>query len=202
MPLQEDTEGFTEIAMGPQQQQDPNAPRHGLYVEFYMNAVQDPVETLAQGRAIHRELPYVMIMVPGDKGSVVRRPVRIGQSPKHDNNRFHNEYVAFMQQKEQPIEGTLLEDWPELNVAQVMDLQHLGIKTIEHMAELNDSAVQKHMGLADLKNKAKAYMTQAAKSVPKKQLEAALKERDNELETMQNTMEAMQSEMAELRKGK
>ena len=47
MALQEDNEGFTDIALGPQGG-DPNKPRHGLYVEFYMNAVQDKEESLKQ----------------------------------------------------------------------------------------------------------------------------------------------------------
>lgn len=202
MALQEDTEGFTEIALGPQAQHDPNKPAHGLYVEFYMQAAPDPAETLKQGRPIHKEIAYVMIMVPGDKGAIVRRPVRTGHDPKHDNNRFHNEYVAFLQNKDAPVEGMLLDQWDELNTAQVMDLQHLGIKTVEHLANLNDTAVQKFMGLADLKNKAKAHLEVTGRGASIGQMQAELAKRDNDLATMAETLKAMQEEMAELRKGK
>ena len=97
MPLIADTEGFTDLAFGPDvQTQQPNMPnRHGLYVEFYMHPVQDKAETIKAGRPIYNEKPYVMIMVPGDKASIIRRPVRTGQKPGDDNNRFHNEDVAF-----------------------------------------------------------------------------------------------------------
>ena len=82
--------------------------KHGMVVEFYMNSVQDKVESNEQGRPVWHEVPYVMVRVPGQNQQVVRRPVRTGQHPMHDNNRFHNEYVAFLQQKEQPTEGTPL----------------------------------------------------------------------------------------------
>ena len=191
-----------DLALGPEQQmqQNPNQPRHGLYVEFYMHAIPDKEQTLAQGRPIHKEVAYIMIMIPGDKSQIVRRPVRTGQDPMHDNNRFHNEYVAFMQQKDAPVDGMLIEQWSEMNTAQVMDLQHIGIRTVENLAELNDTVLQKYMGLADLKNKAKKFLAASNRGASKKQLENELAKRDNEMQTMQAVMEEMQKELAELKK--
>ena len=206
---QEDLEGsFTEMALGsPQGQQmpvgqAPQGPRHGLYVEFYMHAEEDAKATLEAGRPIHKETAYVMIMVPGDKGSIVKRPVRLGSHEKHDNNRFFHEYTAFLQSKAAPIEGMLLEDWKEVNAAVVLDLQHLGIRTVEDVADLNDSSLGKYMGLSDLKTKAKKYLEQAKVGAPKKQLEAALKERDNKIETQDEAIAEMQKTIAELKAGK
>lgn len=200
--IQEDKEGiFTDLAM-PQPQQPGTTPKHGLYVEFYKHAVKDAARTLEEGRDIHKEVDYVMIMVPGDKGSIVRRPIRTGQDPKHDNNRFHNEYVAYLQNKEVPVEGTMLETWPELNTAQVLDLQHLGIKTVEHLANLNDTAVQQYMGLVDLKQKAKLYVEAMASGAPMKQMEAALKDRDNQINSQANAIEEMAKRIQDLEQGK
>lgn len=195
-------QNLIDVAMGPDPamlQQNPDQPRHGLYVEFYMHPVPDKAETLKQGRPIHKEVAYVMIMIPGDKGAIVRRPVRTGQDKNHDNNRFHNEYVAFVQNKDAPVDGMLLEHWKELNSAQVMDLQHIGIKTVEHLAELNDTVVQKFMGLADLKNRARKHLATSSRGASKKLLEAELEKRDNDMATMRGVMEAMQEELAQLK---
>jgi hypothetical protein len=55
MPLSQDTEGFTAIAMGdPMQQQG-----HGLYAEFYMHPVHNEAESEEQGRPIYEEKEYV-----------------------------------------------------------------------------------------------------------------------------------------------
>ena len=196
-------QNLIDMAMGPDQQmrQNPDQARHGLYVEFYMHPVADKEETLKQGRPIHKEVAYVMIMVPGDKGQVVRRPIRTGQDPKHDNNRFHNEYVAFLQNKDAPIEGMLLQHWNELNTAQVMDLQHIGIKTVEHLADLNDNVMQKYMGLSDLKTRAKKHLAATNRGASKKVLEAELGKRDNEIETLKQALAEQGEAIAELRKG-
>ena len=190
---------LVDMAMGPELQQNPDQTRHGLYVEFYMHAIPDKEKTLEQGRPIHKEVAYVMIMIPGDKGQIVRRPVRTGQHPNHDNNRFHNEYVAFIQNKDAPVDGMLLEHWNELNKAQVMDLQHIGIKTVEHLADLNDTVLQKFMGLADLKTKAKKHLSATSRGASKKQMEAELAKRDNEIDTLNSTVEDMAVQLKEMR---
>ena len=188
--------------VGPQQAQPLQRNQHGLYVEFYTNPVQDKKESENQGRPIYRETPYIMIMVPGDKNSVVRRPVLTGQHPRHDNNRFHNEYIAFRNGLVAPIEGTMLSEWPQITRSQVLELQHLGIKTIEHLADLNDSNAGQFMGLSDLKRKAKTYLELTKDDQPLVKMQAELAERDNKIETIENVMSEMQAELAELKGAK
>lgn len=204
--IQEDIDGtFTDMAFGAAQGQQmpvgqaPQGPRHGLYVTFDMKAVEDPEATLKAGRPIHKEVAYVTIMVPGDKGSIVHRPVRLGSNEKHDNNRFFHEYTAFIQRKAAPVVGTLLSDWNDVNAAVVLDLQHLGIRTVEDVADLNDSSLSQYMGLSDLKTKAKKFLAASAASAPKKQLEAELKERDNKIATQDEAIAEMQKTIAELK---
>ena len=204
MPLQPDDMNFTELAMGPEvQQQQPGMPnRHGLYVEFYMEAVQDKAASLAEGHPKFKDMPYVMIMVPGDKGSVIRRPIRTGQNPTHDNNRFHNEYVAFLQKKESPVEGFPLEEWAQLTKSQVLELQHFGFKTVEHLADVTDTNAQKFMGLFDLRNKARVFLKASKDEAPMQQLQAEIEHRNELLEAMQNQMDEMSNELAGLKGGK
>ena len=174
--------------------------QHGMVVEFYMHSVQDQKKSDDEGRPVWGEVPYVMIRSPGQNSQIVRRPVRTGQHPTHDNNRFHNEYVAFVQQKDQPFEGTPLTEWPVLNASQVKELAHFGIKSVEHLANLNDANAQNAMGLADLKTKAKRWLESIQTNGPVAKLEADLKERDNKISTLEQAMKEMQSELKKLKK--
>ena len=176
--------------------------RHGMIVEFYMHSVKDKAASEDQGRPIWNEVPYIMVRVPGQNQQVVRRPIRTGQNPMHDNNRFHNEYIAFLQKKEQPLEGVPLAEWPELNNSQILELAHYGIKTVEHLAEMNDSNTQNAMGLTDLKTKAKRWLASVDSGVPIAKLEAELGERDNQISTLTNVVEEMQKELKKLKKAK
>ena len=200
---QVDDMNFTELAMGPEiAARQPNMPnRHGLYVEFYMEAVQDKIASLEAGHPKFKDTPYIQIMVPGDKGAVIRRPVRTGQSPDHDNNRFHNEYVAFVQQEKAPVEGYPLEQWAQLTKSQVLELQHFGFKTVEHLAEVTDTNAQKFMGLFDLRDKAKSFLKLSKDEAPMQLLQAEIEHRNDQLLSMQSQMEEMANELAEL-KGK
>ena len=202
--MRQDDMNFTELAMGPEvQQQQPGMPnKHGLYVEFYMEAVQDKAESLKAGHPKYKETPYVMIMVPGDKGSVIRRPIRVGQHPSHDNNRFHNEYVAFLQQEKAPIDGFPLEEWAQLTKSQVLELRHFGFKTVEHLADVTDTNAQKFMGLFDLRDKARVFLKASKEEAPMQQLQAEIEHRNELLESMQNQMKEMSAELAELKGGR
>lgn len=205
MPPLEDTEGFTELALGPdigQQQQGQMPNKHGLYVEFYLEAIPDPAKTLEAGHPKFKEVPFVMIMVPGDKTSVIRRPVRTGQHPKHDNNRFHNEYVAFMQKKDAPVDGYPLDQWAALTKSQVLELQHFGFKTVEHLAGITDTNAQKGMGLITLRDKARVFIEASKEGAPLLRMHEELKTRDDLIAALQMQMEEMKAELGDMKKPK
>ena len=129
-----DSEGFTELAMGkdgPQSNQE-----HGLYVEFYMHAVQDQAASLEANRPIFTEKEYVKIMTPGNKTAVIDRPVRIGFSAANDNNRFAQEYTMFKRATdgESPeFVGTPLAEWAQISKSQCLELQHFHVKSVEQL---------------------------------------------------------------------
>ena len=203
MPQLDDM-NFTEIAMGPEvQQQQQNMPnKHGLYCEFYMEAVRDAPASLEAGHPKFKDLPYIMIMVPGDKASIVRRPVRTGQHPDHDNNRFHNEYVAFMQGEKVPLEGLPLSEWPLMTKSQVLELNHFGIKTVEHLAEVTDTNAQKFLGVFALREKARTYIEASKNDAPFQQLHAEIDARNDQISELTNVVAAMKDELAELKGAK
>ena len=199
---QEDMEGFTELALGPdvgQQQQGQMPNKHGLYVEFYLDAVPDPAATLEAGHPKFKEVPFVMIMVPGDKTSVIRRPVRTGQHRKDDNNRFHNEYVAFLQKKDAPVDGYPLTEWAAISKSQVLELQYFGFKTVEHLANITDTNAQKGMGLITLRNKARLFIETSKEGAPLLRMQEELKGRDDLIAALQMQMDEMKTELGNIK---
>lgn len=185
------------------QQSNPQTPSaHGLFVEFYMFPKQNEEKSNEEGRPIFEEKPYIMIMVPGDKSSIVRRPVRTGMHPKDDNNRFHNEYQAFMQKKDQPLEGTPLAQWPQITRAIVLELEALNVRTVEHLGNMPDTFASQYMGMQDLKQKANKWLELTKSEAPMQQLQAELLERDSLIASQGSAIEALQAELAQMKKPK
>jgi hypothetical protein len=165
--------------------------QHGLHVQFYTHPLQNAARSLEEGRPSFTDTAYVMIMVPGDKDSVVRRPVRIGGGPKDDNVRFALEYQAFQANKEQPIEGTPLAEWPQITVSQIKELEYAGVRTVENLAGMADVKASQFMGLQDMKKKANDWITNTKDDAPMVRLNAELALRDNEIEVMRQQLDEL-----------
>ena len=166
----------------------PHRATHGLHVQFYMHPLQDSTKTIEEGRPIFKDTPYVMIMVPGDKDSVVRRPVRVGTHPKDDNMRFAGEFQAFQANKEQPIEGTPLAEWPHITASEIREMEYFGIRTVENLAGLADVKASQFMGMQDKKKKANEWLENTKDGAPMVRLNAELALRDNEIEVMKQQL--------------
>lgn len=169
----------------------PQQSQHGLHVQFYMHPLQNSTRTLEEGRPIFIETPYVMIMVPGDKDSVVRRPVRMGVGPKDDNIRFAVEFQAFQANKDQPVEGTPLAEWPLITASQIKEMEYFGVRTVENLAGMADVKASQFMGLQDMKKKANEWLTSAKDEAPMVRLNAELALRDNEIEVMRQQLDEL-----------
>ena len=150
------------------------------YAEFYMNAKQNEAKSKEEGRPIYDEVPYVMIMVPGDKDNVVRRPIR-----DSDKQRFPKQWQAFENKQEQPQDGTPLAQWPQLGRGQVEELKFFGVHTVEALAAMPDTAAQKFMGLNKLRQQAKDFIKSAKSNAPIQQLRAENDELKDQIAVMQ-----------------
>ena len=161
-----------------------------VYAQFFLHPKKDEAASLEEGRDIFIEIPYVKIMVPGDKDNIVVRPVR-----DQDKQRFPRQWQAFQNNEEEPMNGTPLTEWAFINRGQVEELKYFGIRTIEDLANSPDSQTQKFMGIASLKQKAKMYLEDA-------KLQAPLNKLTEENALLKAQMEEMQKEIAELQKPK
>ena len=191
--MQVDTEGFTDMAFGKEQGDG----GHGLYAEFYAHPVQNQQKSADEGRPIYEDLDYIRIMVPGDKSSVIERPIRFGPTPMHDNNRFAREYALYKQGAEQVLVGTPLTEWPVISRSQCKELVHFNVKTVEQLADMPDTAVQNFSGVGVLRNLAKKFIVQAKEGAPLVQMQNELAKRDEDIEALREQVNALVDELGE-----
>ena len=161
-----------------------------VYAQFFLHPKKDEAASLEEGRDIFIEIPYVKIMVPGDKDNIVVRPVR-----DQDKQRFPRQWQAFQNNEEEPMNGTPLTEWAFINRGQVEELKYFGIRTIEDLANSPDSQTQKFMGIASLKQKAKMYLEDSKLQAPLDKLQA-------ENDTLKAQMADMLEQIKELQKPK
>jgi|TARA_R110001632_G_scaffold171351_4_gene290569 hypothetical protein len=201
----EDNEGFTQVAIGTEGANRAFAnveqQKHGLFAQFYMHPKQNAVMTLEKGRPIYDETEYIRIIVPGDKASVVERPVRMGNHPNSDNVKFAQEYAAFKTNKEQHVTGTPLKQWPPISRSQALEMEYFNVRTVEQLAELSDVHTQKFAGLVSLRELARRFMQHANAMAPLSQMQAALDESTNAINTLNTQVQAQAAELALFRAG-
>lgn len=164
-----------------------------LFVEFSHEPIQDKKASEEKGRPIFKNVEFIKIMVPGRQDYVHR------QARWDDIERFPKQYERFKQKETQKVDGTPLTAWPLLNKAQVEELKHFNIHTVEQLASVSDSAGQNFMGFNNLKQKAQLFLEAAEEGAPLSKLQSELEEKDNQIETMQKQIADLQAVVDELR---
>lgn len=162
-------------------------PQGGVFIQFYMDAVEIKAESEKQGRPIFRDMPHIRKMIPGDSTNVVERVAK-----DHDIKMYPREWEAFQRQQVTGVSGTPLEQWPQVTRAQVKEAKYFEVHTVEQMAELSDMSCQRMgMGFAELRTKAKAYL-EAAKGTAAQTAQAAENQR------LHDEIEALKAQLAEM----
>ena len=185
---------FPEIPM-PRPDESRYAYDNRLYVEFYRKPVQHDAKSREAGRAIYDEVDYVRIHTPGDKSSVIERPVTA-----MDAERFADRYNKWKSGQEEAVSGTPLTAMPGMTAAKVEEYRFFKITTIEQLADAADNLGQKFMGFQGDKARAKAFMEVAANNAPIEKMNAALQERDATIEQLNSRIDAMQAQIGKLGK--
>ena len=149
-----------------------------LHVEFYMF-----------DKAPYKDMPFVRIMVPGDKTNIIEQPAR-----EHHKERFIRQWLHFQSKNSDGLViGTKLEQWnkdkPEdFNDHQLAELQILKFQTVEQVATATDAQLQRiGMGAAGLRERARGYLTQRNQS-----------ESSSELAKTRSELDELKAQMASL----
>lgn len=153
-----------------------------LYVQFYSDAVDDEEASRKEGRLMCREVDFVMIMVPGDKYSIIRRPVQ-----PRDIQRFRDRYEAYRRGVDHvTASGTPLKMVSWLSKPQVKELEFLGCATLEQLANMPDSVSQKYMQIQKLKQQARDAIQAAKDAAPLLILREEIDKKDAELSELRS----------------
>lgn len=166
-----------------------------LYVEFTRKPRLHPAKSREAGRAIYEEADYVRIYVPGDKSSVVERPVT-----EMDVQRFADRYKKWKAGQQEAVIGTPLTALPGMTPAKVEEYRYFKIVTVEQLADANDGLGQKFMSFQQDKQRAKAFMEVAANNAPIEKMNEELSKRDAEIENLKTMVEALQAAQSSKRK--
>jgi biotin operon repressor len=150
-----------------------------LFVQFNMEPHHNQAKSALEGRPIFEEREYIMIMVPGDKDSIVHRPAM-----ESDKQRFWDRYERWKSKVgDHTTTGTPLKMVPWLNSSQVKELEYFNVYTLEQLAALSDNHAQKFMGINALRQRAKDAITASKESAPLTAIRAELDEKENQLQT-------------------
>jgi hypothetical protein len=154
---------------------------------FFLESVQDVVASETQGRPIFRDEERVEIIMPGNPNT---RPVaRVTDEHKQ---RWPKEYEAFRQGMEVSPDGTPLEEWSILKRSQVLELKALGFKTVEHIRDMDDLAIQRiGMGGRRLKEAADIFLDDANRVALESRLSADNERKDAEIAALRRQVEEM-----------
>lgn len=164
----------------------------GAAVAFNMQPVPDE----AAGPGKFKEVPYVRIVIPGDRNSGVHRPY----NEKKDTQRLGEVFRKWKADQAVPLEGTPLENWAGCSRSQVEELKHFHVRTVEQLAGMTDAnAARLGLGYPELRQRAKDYVAQQDGAAPLEALRTELQAAKAELAAAQEALEEARASIRTMR---
>lgn len=163
---------------------------------FYIKQKQDQKKTLQEGRPIFCDQEYVEIRIPGDNKNIIDRKVL-----EKDIKRWPDIYKQFKDGVEAVVEGTPIDQWNSLSASRAMELKAMRIMTVEQLAGLPDTIIQKiGMDGHTLSTKAKAFINTARESGFAEKLAVENQRLKNDVEFLKESMAPLVDKLEELSK--
>jgi cell division protein FtsB len=161
---------------------------------FHIATSEDRVASEREGRLICVDEERVELIFPGNPHT---KPVF--KVTQEYIQRFPKEYEAFKAGQTISAVGTPLEDWPRLKPGHIMELKHLGFRTVDDLAKMGDLDVQRiGMGGMALRNAALAFLDDAEAGALTSQLQAQnakFESRNVELEAKVDQLSALVNQL-------
>ena len=155
---------------------------------FFMRAIKHDFNSKIAGRNIYVDVPYVEILTPGSRDTLVT------EATEHYQRRFPKQWAAFEARQEAPMEGTPLAEVPWLGRSQVAELNFMNVKTVEQLLNMPDNLGQGVMGFQQLKERAKRFMDAAAGEAVTAKLDAQIEAQNLQIEKLQKQIADMMAE--------
>lgn len=129
------------------------AMNYGITPVFFLDPVINPKKSAEAGRPIADNVEKVRLFIAGDPYMQPVHPVDQSQI-----DRFPEAYRAFKEKKEMHIEGTPIRQWGLVTPKEIAEFEALKIFSVEGLAQIPESSLQKVMGLREWREKARAYL--------------------------------------------
>lgn len=157
------------------------------FPRFYRDKAENGFKSAQEGRPVYDDVEMVEIIIPGQNQSIATERVK-----QHHKERWPSQYAAWKAGLEAVHDGSPLELWPPLTPAQIANLKALNVHTVEQLAAVDDQALGRiGMGARDLREKAKAYLTNAERG-------QALSQAMAKIATLEATIESMKANYDDL----
>lgn len=196
MQFQEASFEETSMALDQQGRHDPRSREQDskLVVMFTNKPWMDRAESAKAGRPIYVEKPYVMIMVPGDKDSIIDRP-----ASQMDIDRFPTQYQRFLNKQDQKFgSGTPLTAVSFLTQAQAKELEFFNVYSVEQLANIPDVHAQKFMGFYRLKQLAEDFLKASREQAPLTAMREEMERKDAQLAAQQTAIDELKQQVKQL----
>lgn len=178
------------------------------YVRFERRAVEDRTKKSVDGRWPKRDVDYAKVTPPysRDVFEQVASDWLAQMAVEVQNNRLpQNWYEGYVQAYERwktgqeiPLNGEPIKGWGVISPAQQANLIAINILTVEDLAAVNDEGCRRiGMGAAELRDKAKAWLSQMADKGPLTQENAMLKGENIALKGENESLKARVKELSE-----
>lgn len=170
-----------------------------LHVEFFLDAIENKRKSIDAGRPIFEDVEMVRVKIAGDPKNTFIAPAHqeCGRDRETGEritykDRFPEHYRFFADNKGSAIVGTPLSEVPWLTASKVQELKALNILTVEALAQLDGTLLQRiGIGARELKNQATAWLDKAAGAATEAHFAAELSARDEVIEQLRRDIEAM-----------
>lgn len=151
----------------------------GLHIRFFVQAVESELKSKLEGRPIYDDTEFIEIRIPGDDKTIINN-----LATDEYRQRFPDEYAAFKSGIKETTSGTPLEHWAAVSKSQVAQLKHVGISSVEQLANVSDDNAQKFMGGYVLRDNARTFLKTVEDTALVQKQEAAIAELKAEIEEL------------------
>lgn len=163
--------------------QRPGAGDDKLFAMFHPGVTPDSERTEAEGRPIFKDEVYIRIITPGDRNNIIDRPMR-----PEDKFRFAKQYAAFQSGNTEGGIGTPLQEWSPMPRSLVEELRYFGFRTVEHVAEAQDSVLGKMPGLREWQKRAQIFLAASKESAGQSQFLATETRLQSEIDSLRDQL--------------
>lgn len=141
---------------------DTGGQRERVYVRFDLRPRQDDEASAREGRPIFNDVEYITIRAPGERDEVMR-PISV-----EDRQRFAAQYSVWKKTEGNVtgLSGMPLAQWSQVTRSQVEELAFFHVRTVEQLADVSDSSLQRMGPLRKLRDLAKDYVAKAKGDAP------------------------------------